>query len=107
MVTARELVRAVHRAVRSIGPEENKGGNPLILPIPGVVARAGLWLTERAAGLAGRATLLTVDKANEFLADAWVCSPAALQRDTGWAPQWELRRGLGLTAKWYRDAGWL
>jgi hypothetical protein len=55
----------------------------------------------------GRATLLTLDKANEFLAEAWVCSSEALQRDTGWSAQWNLSRGLAHTAAWYREAGWL
>ncbi len=108
VVTSRSLVTAVHRAVRSIGlPEPFAGRPPFILPIPGIMAKGGLWLTERAAGLFGRATLLTVDKANEFLAEAWVCSPAALQRDAGWHPEWDLSKGLARTAAWYRQAGWI
>ena len=108
VVTSRQLVTAVHRAVRSIGLDQPfEGAPPFILPIPGVLARGGLWLTEKAAALTGKATLLTLDKANEFLAEAWVCSSQALQRDTGWRPEWDLARGLAHTAKWYRDDGWL
>lgn len=107
VVTSRTLVTAVHRAVRSIGREQAVEGSPFIVPIPGLVARGALWLSERAAAVAGRTTVLTLDKANEFLAEAWVCSPAALQRDTGWNPQWELARGLARTARWYREVGWL
>jgi nucleoside-diphosphate-sugar epimerase len=108
VVTTRSLVTAVHRAVRSVGlPEPFAGGPPFILPIPGLMAKGGLWITERAAGLFGRATLLTVDKANEFLAEAWVCSPAAFQRDAIWQPEWDLARGLARTAAWYKQTGWL
>jgi nucleoside-diphosphate-sugar epimerase len=108
VVTSRSMVTSVHRAVRSIGlPQPFEGRPPFILPIPGIMARGGLWLYERAAGLAGRATLLTSDKANEFLAEAWVCSPAALGRDAGWRAGWDLMKGLTHTATWYREAGWL
>ncbi len=108
VVTSRSLVTAVYRAVRSAGPTAPKeGSTPFILPIPGPLARGALWFTEKAAGALGRTTLLTVDKANEFLAEAWVCSPTALQRDTGWQPEWDLARGLPRTATWYRENGWL
>jgi nucleoside-diphosphate-sugar epimerase len=108
VVTSRAFVTKVHHTVRSIGRDQPfEGPPPFILPIPGVLARAGLWLSEKAARLTGKATVLTLDKANEFLAEAWVCSSQALERDTGWHPEWDLTRGLAYTAKWYRDAGWL
>ncbi len=108
VATSRGLVTAVHQATRSIDPTRPSDGSPrFVLPIIRPVACGALWISERAAALTGRATLLTLDKANEFFADAWVCSSAALQRDTGWLAQWDLTRGLKLTAAWYREAGWL
>jgi len=59
------------------------------------------------AHLAGIATLLTADKANEFLAPAWICSPAALERDSGWKAAMELAPGLKKTVEWYREKKWL
>ncbi len=108
VVTTRELVTRVHRAVRGLSNSTgSEKAEPFVLPIPGALARGGLWLTEKAAALTGKATLLTRDKANEFLAEAFVCSPAALTRDTGWQPQWDLAKGLPRTAAWYRSEGWL
>jgi nucleoside-diphosphate-sugar epimerase len=107
VVTTRAMVTAVYRAVRSKDGGGTFPGRPVLIPIPGPVAKASLWLSEKAASLTGKATLLTLDKANEFLADAFVCSSAALNRDTGWTAQWDLAKGLTRTVAWYRQAGWL
>ena len=96
--TSRDLVRAVGRAV---------GRAPRIVPLPPLVARALLWTVGAAAHLFGRATLLSSDKAAEFLAPAWTCRPDALTRDTGWRAGTELDAGLQRTAAWYRREGWL
>lgn len=97
-VTTREfsiaIGNAVGRAVKVIG-------------VPRPVARAALWAIGSAAHLIGVATVLSADKANEFLAPAWTCSPAALQRDTGWTATTPLMSGLARTAAWYREQGWL
>lgn len=97
----RSFITAVARAVRT------DGRLPRMLSIPGTPARAALWLTGTAAALAGRATVLTADKANEFFADSFACSPAPLERDTGWRAQHDLASGIPLTAAWYRDRRWL
>lgn len=92
---------AIARVVRS------DGRLPRILPIPALPARAALWVTQLAALLVGRATVLTADKANEFFADSFACSPAPLERDTGWRAEHGLASGVPLTAAWYRDHRWL
>jgi nucleoside-diphosphate-sugar epimerase len=98
MTTSRELVRAIGRAV---------GRQPRIVPLPGPLARALLWTIGSIAHLAGRATLLSGDKAAEFLAPAWTCRPDALARDAGWRAETDLETGLRRTAAWYRKEGWL
>jgi nucleoside-diphosphate-sugar epimerase len=97
-VTSRELVAAIGRAM---------GKTPLIVGLPDGVVRALLWTTGSVAGLMGRATILSADKAAEFLAPAWTFRPDALTRDTGWRAQTDLARGLERTAEWYRKEGWL
>jgi nucleoside-diphosphate-sugar epimerase len=96
--TSRGLVRAVGHAV---------GRTPRIVPLPAPVARALLWTIGTLAHLAGRATLLSADKANEFLAPAWTCRADALTADTGWRAQTDLEAGVHRTAAWYRAQAWL
>jgi nucleoside-diphosphate-sugar epimerase len=98
VTTSRELVRAIGRAVDR---------EPRIVPLPAPLVRGLLWAIGSVAHLAGRATLLSSDKAAEFLAPAWTCRPDALMRDTGWRPETELATGLRRTAQWYREEGWL
>jgi nucleoside-diphosphate-sugar epimerase len=106
VTTSRELVRAIGR---SLGGKRGRGRGraPRIVPLPGAVARGLLWVIGSVAHLAGRATLLSSDKAAEFLAPAWTCRPDALQRDTGWQAATDLESGLRRTADWYRREGWL
>jgi nucleoside-diphosphate-sugar epimerase len=80
---------------------------PRIVPLPKAVARGLLWTVGSLAHLAGRATFLSADKANEYLAAAWTCRGDALTRDTGWRATIDLEPGLARTAAWYREVGWL
>ncbi|HYT04504.1 MAG TPA: NAD(P)-dependent oxidoreductase [Gemmatimonadales bacterium] len=100
--TSRELVRAIGRAL-SLGG----GREPRVVPLPAPLARGLLWVIGSLAHLAGRATVLSADKAAEFLAPAWTCRPDALIRDTGWRAETDLETGLRRTAQWYRQVGWL
>lgn len=78
-----------------------------VLSLPRAVVRPLGWISENAAKLAGRSTLLSTDKANELLADAWLCSPAALEAATGWRAATDLASGLRQTATWYRKMSWI
>jgi nucleoside-diphosphate-sugar epimerase len=98
VTTSRGLVAAIGRAV---------GREPRVVPLPAPVVRGLLAVIGSVAHLAGRATLLSSDKAAEFLAPAWTCRPEALMRDTGWRPETDLETGLRRTAQWYRKEGWL
>src|SRR2546427_10486086 len=98
VTTSRELVRAIGRAL---------GRELRIVPLPGVLARGLLWTIGTIAHLAGRAALLSGDRAADFLAPAWTCRPDALTRDTGWRAVTDLETGLRRTAVWYRREGWL
>ncbi|HWC75046.1 MAG TPA: NAD(P)-dependent oxidoreductase [Gemmatimonadales bacterium] len=98
VTTTRALATAVGHAL---------GKSPRVIGIPPVVARSVLWTVGTLAHLAGRATLLSADKANEYLAPAWICRSDALARDTGWHAEVELETGLRRAANWYREVGWL
>jgi len=99
ITTSRALVLA---AARALGR-----GALRIVPVPPVIARGVLWAVGTLAYLAGRATLLSADKSNEYLAPAWTCRSEALTRDTSWQAQIDLETGLRRAANWYREVGWL
>ncbi len=83
-------------------------GRPVaVIKVPLALGRGILAVTERAARLAGQATILTTDKANEFFQPAWTGDPGPLTRDTGWSAQRDLTTGLADTWHWYRSAGWV
>lgn len=98
MTTSGGFVQAIASAV---------GRRVRLIPIPPTIARGALWAIGGAAGLLGRATILSYDKANEFLAPAWTYRSEALFRDTGWKAEVTLNDGLMKTAEWYRKKGWL
>ncbi len=100
VTTSRDLARLIGRTVRG-------GREPRVVPLPAPLARALLWTVGSLAHLAGRATVLSGDKAAEFLAPAWTCRPDALMHDTAWRPRVELDTGLRRTADWYSREGWL
>lgn len=100
VTTSRDLVLAAGRAL-------GRTRAPRILPVPSLVARGVLWTAGTLAHLAGRTTLLSADKSNEFLAPAWTCRSDALTDDTGWRAQIALEDGLRRAANWYREVGWL
>ncbi len=100
--TSREFATAIYRAVK-----KSETGRPVTVPVPGPLARGILWVTGTAASLTRRATLLSADKANEFLAEAWTCSSQAMMDATGWEPSTDLSAGLRQTADWYETVRWL
>ncbi|GBD32813.1 UDP-glucose 4-epimerase [bacterium HR33] len=96
---------AIYRAVAAAAGEPVS--RPLVVRPPAFLARGLLSFIGWTSALAGKATVLSADKARELLAEAWACSPAALERDTGWRAEIDLATGLELTARWYSEHGWL
>lgn len=90
----RAVARAMGRSVRTVG-------------VPEWAGRGILHLTGAAATLAGRATILNPDKANEFFQQGWTGDPEPFTAATGWRAAHDLEAGLARTYDWYRAAGWL
>ncbi len=111
----REVLKLFKVARTGLAPVFGDGSQQLSVIYAGDLARALiaalarglLWTIGSLAHLAGRATLLSADKANEFLAPAWTCRADALMRDTGWRALTDLETGVHQTAAWYRAQGWL
>jgi nucleoside-diphosphate-sugar epimerase len=73
------------------------------MPILDAVAAAGAaW--QR---LSGRPVLLSRQKLLELKQAYWVCDASKANRELGFVTRVPLRTGLELTARWYRENGWL
>jgi dihydroflavonol-4-reductase len=84
-----------------------RGKQVRLIPLPRWLAVTALSITVTAARIAGKATILTPDKAHEFFQPAWTGDPRPLTRDSGWHSAHDLATGLKATADWYREHGWL
>ncbi len=102
VVTASTLCRHISSALSPGTPK-----NALVFGLPAWATKGILAVTHTAAGLVGRSTFLSPDKGNEYLAEAWVCSPNKLLDATGWRAERTAEEGVRDTARWYSENGWL
>lgn len=97
-VTWREFAQAVGRAL---------GREPVLISVPTPVAWAIAAAAEGLARLRGAAAILNRERLRELVQERWVCDPSRAARELGFAPQYALGRGVGETARWYREARWI
>jgi nucleoside-diphosphate-sugar epimerase len=87
--------------------EEATGSRALRISAPRWAFNAAALAGEGFAMLTRRAVPLTRDKVLEMAQPHWVCSSEPLQEDVGWSARVQAPEGARLTAKWYRQNGWL
>lgn len=83
------------------------GGRTIGVRVPESTVALLATASDLVAQATGSPGMLTRDKVNELRPAAWVCSSAAATRDTGWRATTPLRDGVGDTARWYAEHGWL
>lgn len=83
------------------------GTKPLRVPLPPAAVRIAGALAERFGPLLGGAGVFNREKAEEMLAPAWLCDLAGLEALLPSGTAMPLAQGIGHTARWYRDHGWL
>jgi nucleoside-diphosphate-sugar epimerase len=106
VLTQEAFVEEVGRAVSEV--RSGRARPPrVLLRIPGWAARLALSASDIIMGTVDSSSVLSSDKLREFLAEAWSCSPEALERDAGWRADVPAVDGLRRTAAWYRQHGWL
>src|SRR5438309_149414 len=93
--THREFARALAAAV---------GTRPAILSSPGILLRAAAHLDQ---WWRGERAKLTTDRAAYFAHRNWVVEPKRACPPQLWQSRIETVEGLGQTADWYREQGWL
>ena len=98
IVLSRDVARAAGAAL---------GRSPVVLPVPGTLARPIVALIGRAAAAAGRRTVVNSDKMAEVLAPAFLLAVDRAKAELGWQATIGLAEGMRRTAAWYRASGWL
>lgn len=126
MIHVEDLAAALHRAADAppgtyavAEPVEHRWGDvvaaiaaavgtrPLRVPLPAAAVRAAGAVAERFGALLGGAGVFNREKAEEMLAPAWLCDLDGLEHLLPAGTATPLAEGIGHTARWYRDHGWL
>jgi nucleoside-diphosphate-sugar epimerase len=97
-ITWREFARAVGRALDR---------EPRLVSVPAPVARVVAVVTETAARLGNRVSILNRERVRDIAQPRWVCDPSRAITEIGFRPEYPLTRGVHETAAWYREARWL
>lgn len=84
-------------------------GKRVVIPI-----RVPLWVlwvvscvAEWWAGLSGGTSTLNRDKYRIMKQRNWICDITPAREELGFAPQYNLERGIAEAYQWYKEAGWL
>lgn len=64
-------------------------------------------INQLALGMMGRAPKVGRDKVRELRHAYWLADGESAKRHLDWTPTVDLAEGTGLTATWYRRAGWM
>lgn len=75
--------------------------------LPLSLAHLGCIACEFAGKLMKRGVTLNTDKFLILKQRNWLCDAGPLRRDTGFRPEYDLRRGLTETIAWYKEHKWL
>lgn len=92
-----EVVEAV---VRAMGAKR-----VLRLSAPAPAVRLAAGLSSLVGRITGKPRIFTWDNADRLLAKSWAFDLGKAERLLGYAPEWDLDRGLAATVAWYRDQG--
>lgn len=79
----------------------------LSVPLPAAAVRGAARLTEGAASAMGMTATFSRDKAEEMLAEGWVCDLAGGDWLLPSSDATPLERAMRQTVEWYRSKGWL
>lgn len=99
-----ETVYKLKEILKEIKKALNKKTFSLI--IPDFMLFIVAVISEFIAGSLGKATFLNRQKYLEIQQKGWVCSTDKLKQ-LGFKQEYDLKRGVEETVKWYREKGWL
>ena len=74
---------------------------------PLIVLKIVSLLAEMGTGITGKPSTLNSDKYKIMKQRNWQCDISPAQQELGYAPQYNLERGVKETIAWYKREGWL
>lgn len=83
------------------------GKKAVKLKLPHSLVYAVGFISEKIAGLSGKAATLNVEKCKDITQLRWVCSNAKARRELGFKTKYTLEESFRLTIDWYKDMKWL
>ena len=96
--TWRSLVRAFGDAL---------GRRVFAIPTPPPLFKLTAYGAAALQTLSRRTLPLSPDEVKHMEPRYWVCDHAAITRDLGWAPVFDIHAGFADMLRWYREHGWL
>lgn len=84
-------------------------GNPFVIHLkcPLIILKVVSLLAEFAASRSGKSSTLNSDKYKIMKQRNWQCDITPAMHELGYAPEYDLEKGVKETIAWYKDEGWL
>lgn len=84
-------------------------GNPFVIHLkcPLIILKVVSLLAEFAASRSGKSSTLNSDKYKIMKQRNWQCDITPVVHELGYAPEYDLEKGVKETIAWYKDEGWL
>ena len=84
-------------------------GSPFVIHIkcPLIVLKDGSLLAEFIATRSGKSSTLNSDKYKIMKQRNWQCDITPAVKELGYAPEYDLEKGVKETIAWYKNEGWL
>jgi nucleoside-diphosphate-sugar epimerase len=83
------------------------GKQVIDIAIPVTCARTIAFIVENVYEILRKPAPFSRDKIKELSYSQWTCSPCKAERILGWKAQIQIRDGLEMTHRWYKEKGWL
>ena len=80
---------------------------PVRVRIPLGLAAGISGILSKWSTLAGRVATLNREKLKDLLQQYWLISARRAEEELGYTPSYDLEKGIEMTARWYREQGWL
>lgn len=75
--------------------------------VPSLLLQTGALAGEAIGSLTGRTAFFSRAKLREITAGPWIVSSRRIREELSWSPATPLETGVHVTARWYREVGWV